>query len=502
MKKVITIILDGFGCREEKHGNAIASANLPNFNYLWDNYPHSTLEASAEAVGLPAGQIGGSEVGHQTIGAGRVIKQELLELNEYFETKAFDTNSKYLEMIDYVKQNNVPLHLMGLVSDGGVHSHIDHLKELINLLKKADLPECYIHVISDGRDTSREVVMKYINKINKLIENTNNFKIATVCGRFYAMDRDNRWERTKIYYDLITRGSGYAALDLERAITSCYKKAITDEFLPPILLNQKGLIKDKDAVLWFNFRADRARQILSSLTSREFNNFLIKSMPNLKLYSFYDIDKSVNSNYLFATEEVKGALGKYLGELGLNQARIAETEKFAHITYFFDGLYKGSIENCDRFLVPSPKVSTYDKAPEMSAEEVCRKTLMAMNKDYDFILVNFANPDMLGHTGDFNATVKALEKVDECLGQIKEAAELNFYTMFIMADHGNAEEMLGANNEVISSHTLNKVPFIVTDEKVNLEDGALANVAPAILKYMDIRIPDEMKETNQILNFE
>ncbi len=500
MKKIIMVVLDGFGYRETEHGNAIKMANMPNFKALWDKYPHSLLGASEEAVGLPAGQIGGSEVGHMTLGAGRVIKQEILKINDYFINNQVAENPAYIEMINNAKNNNSALHLMGLLSDGGVHSHIDHLKEIIKLVSASGIQKCFLHLIGDGRDTGRESILKYLKEVEKAIKNNPIFSIASICGRYYAMDRDNRWERTKIYYDLITKGTGYSSLDYEKTINNCYKKNVSDEYLPPILLDNNGLIKDKDSLMWFNFREDRARQILTSLNLMDFNNFVTKKMPNLKIYSFFEVGKPAVSKGYFEREVITNSLGKYFSELGFSQARVAETEKFAHVTYFFDGLYKGNIEGCDRYLIPSPQVSTYDKTPAMSAVEVTKRAVSAMNKDYDFVLVNFANPDMVGHTGNMEATIKGLEAVDSCLGEIIEAANMNFYTMLLLSDHGNCDTMLNDKNEVLTNHSLEKVPFIITDENVTLKDGTLASIAPSLLKYLDIKIPEEMSETETIID--
>ena len=499
MKKIIMVVLDGFGYRIEEYGNAVQKAAMPNYDMLWNKYPHSLLGASEEAVGLPVGQIGGSEVGHMTIGAGRVVKQELLKIDEYFADGKVESNFNYEDMINYVKDNHSRLHIMGLLSDGGVHSHINHLKSLIELVKKSGIQKCYLHLIGDGRDTDRQCIIKYLTEINKVIKNNPIFSIASICGRYYAMDRDNRWDRTKIYYELITRGTGYTSLDYEKTINSCYKKNVSDEYLPPILVDPEGIIKDRDALMWFNFREDRARQILTSLKDETFNGFITKKMPNLMLYSFYEINKPSVTKPLFEREVITNSLGKYLSEFGLTQARIAETEKFAHVTYFFDGLYKGNIENCDRYLIPSPKVATYDKMPEMSAVEVTKRALQAMNKDYDFILVNYANPDMVGHTGNLEAAIKGLETVDTCLGELIESANMNFYTMFLLSDHGNCDEMLNEKGEVLTNHSLARVPFIVTDESIDLVDGTLASVAPSLLKYLDIKVPDEMKDTEIII---
>lgn len=500
MKKIIMIVLDGFGYRIEEYGNAIQKASMPNFDMLWHKYPHSLLKASEEEVGLPVGQIGGSEVGHMTLGAGRVLKQEILKIDDSFINNKIAEDDKYHAMINNVKDNNSHLHLMGLLSDGGVHSHINHFKEMIKLVKKSGISKCYLHLMTDGRDTGQEEALKYIGEINKLIANESMFSIASICGRYYGMDRDNRWDRTKVYYDLVVNGKGYATLNYAKTIESCYKKQVTDEFLPPILVDSEGLVKDKDSIMWLNFRTDRAKQILRSFTDPNFNDFQVKQMPNLKVFSFYEIDKALSCNHFLDQEVVLNSLGKYLSELGLTQARIAETEKFAHVTYFFDGMYNGKIEGCDTFIVPSPKVATYDQAPKMSAAEVSKKTCAAMNKDYDFILVNFANPDVVSHTGNMEATIVALEEVDRCLGEIIEASELNFYTIFLLADHGNAEVMINNKGEETTNHDLSRVPFIVTDEKVELRDGSLANVAPSLLKYLDIKVPEEMKETDIVLD--
>lgn len=501
MKKVIMIILDGFGYRIEKYGNPVQQAKMPNFDMLWNKYPHSILGASEEYVGLPVGQPGGSEVGHMTIGAGRVLKQELLRIDDFFKYNKFSSNEKYIEMIQNVKDNNSHLHLMGLLSDGGVHSHINHFKEMIKLVKESGISKCYLHLITDGRDTERDITYKYINEIKELIADAPMFSIASICGRYYAMDRDNRWDRTKVYYDLVVKGAGYTTLNCEKTINSCYKKEVYDEFLPPILIDSDGVIKDKDSIMWLNFRGDRAKQILKSLANEDFTDFKTQKMPNLKVYAFYEMDKAINTNHLFAQDVVTNSLGKYFSELGLNQIRIAESEKFAHVTYFFDGMYKGSLPGCDKVLVPSPEVSTYDEAPKMNASEVSKKSCTAMNKDYDFILVNFANPDMVAHTGNAEATIVALEEVDRCLGEIIESSELNFYTIFLLADHGNAELVMNNEGKPTTNHDISRVPFIVTDEKVELQDGSLANVAPSLLKYMDIKIPEEMKDTEIILDF-
>ena len=497
MKKVLTIILDGFGIREEKSGNAIAIANTPNFDTLWETYPHCLLKASEDAVGLPIGQFGNSEVGHSTIGAGHIIKQADTEIDELLMNDNIDQNEAFNEMIEYIEDNEATIHLIGLASDGGVHSNIKFFNDILIKLKKRNIKKVYFHLITDGRDTSPVSSLNFIEYIKSGIKQNGIGSIASICGRYYAMDRDNKWDRTKLYYDAITKGIGYKTNDINTVIENCYKKGITDEFLPPIITDLSGIIKDNDVIFWLNFRSDRAKQILLSLTNSDFKNFATLKY-NLKLVCFYKVSNNINSLNLLNDKEISNPLGIYLSKLGLSQARIAETEKYAHVTYFFDGGYNGDIEGCDKYLIPSPKVNTYDKIPEMSALKVMEQTINAIEKDYDFILVNFANPDMVGHTGNLQATIKAIEYIDLCLGKIIEEANSNFYKIVLLSDHGNADLMIDDKNRPVTTHTLSKVPFIITDKKVKLVDGDLTNVAPKILKYMDIALPNEMKKTKSL----
>ncbi len=498
MKKILTIILDGFGYREEVHGNAIKQAVMPNYDKLWDNYPHTILKASEQSVGLPEGQFGNSEVCHTIIGAGKILRQKQLIATEELAKDTFISNDAFVDMVEYVKEKGCALHIMGLLSDGGVHSQMAHTIKMLEHLKNQGIKEVYFHIITDGRDTGTHDAKKFIIALNEAIKKNSLGAVATICGRYYAMDRDTNYNRTQVYYDLITKGKGNKPLDLDKAINVCYEKNVTDEFLPPILINPKGLIKSDDALLWMNYRTDRAKQILTSLTDRNFKEFPI-CITNLHLYTLFIMDKNIPAKVFFEEETSKNPLGIYLSKLGLTQARISETEKFNHVTKFFDGEYTGPIEGCDKFLIPSPKVATYDLKPEMSAIEVTKKTVACLEKDYDFILLNYANPDMVGHTGKLDAAIKALQIMDECLGKVIEAAEENFYTIFLLSDHGNCDIMLDDNEVPVTTHTINPVPFIVTDKKVKLRDnGNLSNVAPTILKYMDIALPNEMKETKDL----
>lgn len=498
MKKVMLVILDGFGYREEVHGNAIVEADPKNFNELWKKYPHSLLWASEEPIGLMKGQFGNSEVGHMTIGAGRKLKQNIDRINEFFETQIAE-DENYATLLSKAKSGR-SVHIMGLFSDGLVHSDINHFFKLYDQFVADGVKKIFFHLITDGRDTKTMEAYKYIRLLEKKIEKTGIGVLATICGRYYAMDRDKKLERTKLYYDLIARGVGYDTEDIKDTLARFYKKKITDEFLPPLLLNSKGKIKDGDIVVWMNYRTDRAKQILSALTVKGYDEYPVIPYENLSVYSFVTIDKKIPTISFLKEQMVENPLGVYLSKLGLTQARIAETEKYAHVTYFFDGEYDGTIENCAKVLVPSLKIKTYDLDPRMSAVEVTKKAIACMEKDLDFILVNYANPDMVGHTGNYDAAVKAVMTVDLCLGKLLEEAENNFYKVIVTADHGNIDTMFDEKNRPVTTHTLAKVPFIIKDAHVQLkEEGDLTSIAPTILEYMDIAKPKEMKETESLL---
>lgn len=496
MKKILTIILDGFGLRDEEKGNAVKEANMNNFNELWRKYPHTKLMASEEAVGLNKGQAGNSEVGHMTIGAGRLLKQNEILVNEFLENPDLENTNvkKLLEL----KEKDV--HIMGLCSDGNIHAGVDDFLAMFNFLVDNDFKKIHFHLITDGRDTGIHDAYKYIDMIKKAIVKRKVGDIATVCGRYYAMDRDENWDRTKMYYDLVTKGVGKASINVEKSINLSYENNVTDEFIKPIVCS-KSMIKNGDALIWMNYRADRSKQIISTfVNSDSFDKFSVNNMKDLTVFSFLPIDKKIKTITLIEPQDIKNPLGLYLSELDFTQARIAESEKYAHVTYFFDGGYEGKIEKCDKFHIPSPEVATYDLKPEMSCVEVTKKVVAAMNADYDFILVNFANPDMVGHTGDFDAATKACMAVDICLGKIIEKAEDNFYKVIILADHGNADTMINPDGTPCTTHTTELVPFIICDNKIKLKDGgSLVNVAPTILDYMDIAIPKEMENTESLL---
>lgn len=500
MNKVLTIILDGFGIRDEEIGNAIKMAQMPNFNKMLEEYPNTLLDASEEFVGLPMGQFGNSEIGHMTIGAGRVIKSKINVINESLKSFEFESKEVFNEIIHHVKQNNSTLHLMGLISDGGVHSHIEYIKEIISILNLKEVKNIYFHVITDGRDTAVDSGLGYVTDLEKLLNQIGIGKVASVCGRYYAMDRDKKYDRTKKYYDMVVNGKGVVSQNVESCLKSCYSKNLTDEFIPPVLIDKEGLIKENDGVFWLNFRPDRAIQILTSLTNKEFDGFETIKFNNLKVITMFPVAESVKAKYIFDDISEGGlSIGKYFSELGLNQARIAETEKYAHVTYYFDGGIDQKLEGAKYYLLESPKVATYDLAPEMRAYDITKQVIKCIDEDVDFILVNFANPDMVGHTGIISPTIKALEVVDECLGQLLESAENNFYTIFLLADHGNADYMLDDAGNPVTTHSLSKVPFIITKKDIKLKPGSLADVSPTILNYMDIAIPKEMKNSRILI---
>lgn len=499
MKKVCMVILDGYGYSDNPYGNAVKMAPPTHFEELWNKYPHTLLSASEEAVGLEPGQFGNSEVGHMTIGAGRMIKQSITLIREFLKGDV-DLNDEFMNMIESLQGSSKTLHVVGLLSDGKVHSSFDHYLSLLDVLKKYDIKNVLFHVISDGRDTDTKALYTYILKLEDKMKETGVGHIASICGRYYAMDRDKNAERTKKYYDLLVNGFGLPIENISLTIQACYNKNITDEFLPPMKTKYFESILNEDIVLWMNYRTDRAKQIIGSFAQKDFDLFPVKTDYHPIVYSFLTIDPKIKSISFLERDKISNPLGVYLANLGLSQARIAETEKYAHVTYFFDGESNGTLEGCQKFLIPSPKVATYDLQPEMNAVEVTKKVVACMEKDYDFILVNYANPDMVGHTGNLDAAVKACITVDFCLNILRENAEENFYTLVVLADHGNADQMLDESGNVVTTHTTSKVPFIITDSKVKLKDsGDLTNVSPTVLDYMEIALPKEMRDTSSLL---
>ena len=488
MKPLLLCILDGVGIRKETHGNALNKANTPNLDKLFNEYPHTTLEASGPFVGLPDGQMGNSEVGHINIGTGRVPKQSIDIINDALKNNEIKNNKEYKELIEHVKKYDSNLHICGLLSNGGIHSHINHLLGLIEILKDEKINHIYYHVFTDGRDTTPHEALNFIKILQEKIKETKVGEISTISGRYYAMDRDNRWDRIKKTYDEMTEET--QNFDIEIKINESYRKGITDEFIEPFSVSQCK-IKENDGILVFNFRPDRLRELFTALSNPNFKDFERKFIPNLKLVTMMPVDSNVICTNLFSHPKITNYLGKVLEKNNLKQLRIAETEKYAHVTYFFDGENKEKLNGCDQVLIPSPKVATYDLKPEMSAIEIT-ETLLQKIENYDVIILNFANGDMVGHTGNFEATVKALETIDKCIGKIyQKISEING-TLIITADHGNCDYMLDDQNNIITSHSINPVPFLITNKNIKLKNGKLADIAPTMLTLLDINIPKEM----------
>lgn len=500
-KKVLLMILDGWGIATNKNASAIDKAKTPFVNSLYTKYPHSKLEASGLAVGLPAGQMGNSEVGHMNIGAGRVVYQDLVRVNKAIEEKELDSNAVLLDAFAYAKKNNKSVHYMGLVSDGGVHAHTEHLKGLITIAHNNGIKNLFVHAFTDGRDTDPKGGYAYVKEILDHLKKTSG-KLASVIGRYYAMDRDKRWERVKLAYDVMVNGVGEKTTDALKAIQQSYDNNVTDEFIKPIVVTENNqpvaTIKEGDVVLCFNFRTDRGREITEALTQQDFPQQGMKKMPlyYITLTNYDDTFKDVK--LIFDKDNLEKTLGEVVSGVGKKQIRIAESEKYPHVTFFFSGGREEVFTGESRILCPSPKVATYDLAPEMSANDIKDKIIPELNKnEADFICLNFANPDMVGHTGVFEAVVKACETVDGCAQAVTEAALKNGYATIIIADHGNADMMINDDGSPNTAHTTNLVPCILVDDsyKGKLKNGKLGDLAPTILTLMGITIPSQMTGT-------
>ncbi|MDO4962863.1 MAG: 2,3-bisphosphoglycerate-independent phosphoglycerate mutase [bacterium] len=491
MKKVLLCIMDGVGFRDESYGNAVKAANTKNLDMLLKKYPSSLLEASGTKVGLPEGQMGNSEVGHTNIGAGRIVYQPLEFISNQVKTKKIFDNENINKVLNHSRDNNSKLHILGLLSDGGIHSNINHLFSILELCKEKKLKDVYIHIFTDGRDTLPNSGVQFVEQLQNKIDKLGVGKIASISGRYYAMDRDNNWDRIKKAYDVIVNGLGRQVKDPIKYLRESYKKDITDEFIKPIVIDKSGIISNNDGLLVFNFRPDRLRELFMSITNPDFKEFNHKTLKNIKLVTMMPVSGDVICTNAFKLEKLDNTLGEYLSYNKVKQLRIAETEKYAHVTYFFDGGVEKKLKGCDRILIPSVKVATYDLKPEMSAYEITDE-LIGKLKSYDFVVLNFANGDMVGHTGVFSSSVKAVEVVDECIGKLYKEAIKEDYTMVITADHGNSDYMLDDKGNVITSHSTSLVPFIVTDSKYKLKNGKLSDIAPTILKIMGLDIPNEM----------
>ncbi len=497
-RKVILIIMDGWGLGQLKGSDAIQNANVPFVSSLYAEYPNTTLVTCGEAVGLPEGQMGNSEVGHLNLGAGRVVYQELQRINVAIREGMLAQNQQLLASIYYAIENNKPLHLMGLVSDGGVHSHINHVKALIDVCKAKGLTEVYVHAFTDGRDCDPKSGLGFITELQTYM-NSSVGKIASLSGRYYAMDRDNRWERVKLAYDAMVKGEGQKATSAIEAMQQSYQLNVTDEFIKPFVIHENGqpvaTIKDGDAVLCFNFRTDRCREITKCLTQVDFPEFDLKKL-SLHFTTITEYDSAYqNIHVIFNTDNLNNTIGEVLEKNRLKQIRIAETEKYPHVTFFFSGGREVAYEGEKRIMAPSPKVATYDLQPEMSANELTDFIIPEIrSKEPDFICLNFANADMVGHTGIWPAVIKAVETVDTCVARVVTTALENNYTVFLTADHGNADFMINPDGSPNTAHSLNLVPLFVisNDWKGKLQPGKLGDIAPSILKMMGLEIPIEM----------
>ena len=496
--KILFLILDGVGINKDYPGNAVTQANTPCFNKLLKEYPNITLGASEEFVGLPKGQMGSSEVGHFTFGAGKVVDSEIVRIDKAINNGEFYRNQILNDELSKIKGFQA-LHIAGLLSDGGIHSSINHLFALLEVVSRYNnISQVYLHIFTDGRDTTPNSSKEYISKLQERIKLTPKVQIASICGRYYGMDRDNRWDRQKKLYNLIVNGIGERENDIVKYIDNSYSQGVTDEFLIPTLFNENGLIKDKDTMIFFNFRSDRAREFTRMFVDKSFDSFLTKKMSvNFITFTEYD-SKFKNIKVLFPPLKQQPGLGQIISKLGYNQLRIAETEKYAHVTYFFNLGDEHPNKREDRILVPSPGVSTYDLKPEMSAKIITSRLLETLNKDYKLTVVNFANGDMVGHTGNISAAIKAMETVDQCLEIIFKKVDLDNTTVIVTADHGNCDEMLLPDGKTSTSHSLNKVPFIVVSKKEHKlrtdKELSIANVAPTILKLLDEKVPEYMAE--------
>ena len=505
MKKLVLCILDGCGVRENPDGNAFKNAYKPTFDMLMEKYPHSILQASGTAVGLPEGQMGTSEVGHMNLGSGRVALQPLQAITAALEDGSIKNNKEILDVLEHVKNNKSNLHFMGLLSDGGVHSHIDHLLGLLDLCKEKEVKNVYFDLFLDGRDTPRNSALTYLDKLNAKITELGFGKISTISGRYYGMDRDDNYDRLKLSYDAIVYGEGPKYNSYKELIDDNYSKDVYDEFVVPGLIDNCPLT-DNDGVITFNFRKDRLRELFTCFTNVDFvndkaleKNLHLKNFNNLKVLTMFPVVESVKAPHAFNDLDMKNILVDYLHNNKISQLRIAETEKYAHVTFFFDGGREVEYPDMKKILIPSPKVATYDLMPEMSAYLVTDRFLEEVD-NYDVTIMNLANGDMVGHTGNYDAAKEAVEDMDKCLAKIyhKVVEELDG-TLIIIADHGNCDMMWDENHEPVTSHTTFPVPCIVTKEGIKLKDGKLADIAPTMLTILGLPIPEEMNGNSLII---
>ena len=498
-KKVILVIMDGWGLGKIKSADAIQHARTPFVSSLYSQYPNTTLITCGEAVGLPDGQMGNSEVGHLNIGAGRIVYQELQRINVAIRDSSFSRNAELLNAIRQSKTNNKPLHLLGLVSDGGVHSHINHLKAIVDICHQENVHDVFVHAFTDGRDTDPKSGIEFLKELQTHLDKTTG-KIATVSGRYFAMDRDKRWERVQLAYDALVRGEGEKSTDALLAIENAYKNNITDEFIKPTVIVNRDMkpvatIQEGDVVICFNFRTDRCREITQVLTQTDMPDYGMRKL-SLHYTTMTEYDQTFkNVSVIFESDNLNKTLGEIIEDNGLRQIRIAETEKYPHVTFFFSGGREKTFEKESRIMIPSPKVATYDLKPEMSATELTEAIIPELeNETADFICLNYANADMVGHTGIWEAVIKAVETVDSCVQRVVTTALKHDYAIFLTADHGNADYMINEDGTPNTAHSLNPVPFFIIENEWRgpIKPGKLADIAPTILKVMGLPIPLEM----------
>ncbi len=503
-KKVILMILDGWGITQEPEVSAIYNASTSYIDSLYNIYPNASLRTDGEHVGLPKGQMGNSEVGHMNLGAGRIVYQNLVRINMAVENKTLGKEKELVDALAYAKENNKNIHLLGLVSNGGIHSHIDHLKGLLDVAAENNAENVYLHAFTDGRDCDPMSGKFFINEIEEHMAKTTG-EIASIIGRYYAMDRDNRWERVKIAYDGLVNATGVKSTNAVESMKESYANNVTDEFINPIIMTDengapKAQIKEDDVIIFFNYRTDRGRELTEVLTQNDYPEFDMKKMPLYYVTMTNYDEKFTGLKVIYNTDNLKDTLGEVLEKANKKQIRIAETEKYPHVTFFFSGGREQEFNGESRLLCPSPKVATYDLQPEMSAFDIRNAIIPELEKgDVDFVCLNFANGDMVGHTGVMEAAIKACEAVDECVKDVITAANENDYTTLIIADHGNCETMKNPDGSPHTAHTTNPVPFILVDKDLkNIKDGVLGDIAPTILKLMGVEQPEAMTRNSLI----
>lgn len=496
MKKILTLILDGFGMKEDVYGNAVKNAGMTNFIDLWQNYPHALLNCNEKKVGLPSETAINSELAHKTIGAGHIVKSKYAVMQEAIISNNLVNSTKYIKMVEYLKESQKNIHIVYILSESVLNSNINDIKYLTDNLNKHNVKNVYLHIITDGEDSSKFYSLNFFKKHSV---DFNGVKIASICGRYYAMDKTRDYSKTQVYYDLLVNSKGVKTPSIEKIIDICYNKKITDSYLPPIKTNNFAPIKNDDVVLFANYGRDSQFQILNSIVNKNFDAFKTNNL-NVKAYSLFEIRKNLNIDYLLKEVKEKNTLSEYLGILGLSQARITEEIKEESLDYYLDGARDIIIDNCENYILKTNKIEYIEKKPEMKALNIARLVIKCMENDYDFIIANFANPDVIGHTGNFQATINALQAIDVCLGKIMDVAKDNFYKVIIIGSHANCETIIDRNNKIITKNTLNKVPFIMVDKKVKLKNGDITSIVPTILTYMDINLPKEMKKTEILID--